>query len=132
MGEHKVLFLTERSPRHQEDALNAAPTGLRVTMLRQPKEAVLLREIADAEFLVSERAGEIDGELLAAAPHLRLIQRLGSLIYDIDLGAGPTCTSDGLSVAGIGLCDGGRTYGDADVGLGKTFARGEPDRTSGG
>ncbi|MCC6457073.1 MAG: hypothetical protein IT328_19100 [Caldilineaceae bacterium] len=87
MSEHKVLFLTERSPRHQEEALNAAPAGLRVVMLRQPKEKVLLREIADAEFLVSERAGEIDGELIAAAPNLRLIQRLGSLVYDIDLGA---------------------------------------------
>ena len=87
MAEHKVLFLTERSPRHQEDALNAAPAGLRVTMLRQPKEQVLLREIADAEFLISERAGEVDDALLAAAPNLRLIQRLGSLVYDIDLGA---------------------------------------------
>jgi phosphoglycerate dehydrogenase-like enzyme len=87
MPDHKVLFLTERSPRHQEDALNAAPAGLRVTMLRQPKEQVLRRELADAEFLVSERAGEIDAELIAAAPKLRLIQRLGSLVYDIDLGA---------------------------------------------
>ncbi len=87
MSEHKVLFLTERSPRHQEDALNAAPAGLRVVMLRQPKEKVLLREIADAEFLVSERSGDVDGELIAAAPKLRLVQRLGSLVYDIDLGA---------------------------------------------
>jgi len=87
MSEHKVLFLTERSPVHQEDALNAAPAGLRVTMLRRPKEQVLLREIADAEFLVSERAGEVDAELIAAAPHLRLFQRLGSMVYDIDLGA---------------------------------------------
>jgi phosphoglycerate dehydrogenase-like enzyme len=87
MSEHKVLFLTERSPRHQEDALNAAPAGLRVVMLRQPKEKVLLREIADADFLVSERSGDVDGELIAAAPKLRLVQRLGSLVYDIDLGA---------------------------------------------
>jgi phosphoglycerate dehydrogenase-like enzyme len=87
MSEHKVLFLTERSPHHQEAALNAAPAGLLVTMLRQPKEKVLLREIADAEFLVSERVGEVDSELLAAAPNLRLIQRLGTLIYDVDLGA---------------------------------------------
>ena len=87
MAEHKVLFLTERSPRHQEAALNAAPPGLRVTMLRQPKEQVLLRELADTDFLVSERAGEVDAELIASAPKLRLIQRLGSMIHDIDLGA---------------------------------------------
>jgi phosphoglycerate dehydrogenase-like enzyme len=87
MTEHKVVFLTERSPRHQEEALQAAPDALRVVMLRHPKEQVLKRELADAEFLVSERAGEIDAELIAAAPQLRLIQRLGSLVYDIDLGA---------------------------------------------
>lgn len=85
--EHKVLFLTARSPVHQEDALKVAPAGLDVVMLRRPKEQVLLREIADAEFLVSERAGEVDAEMLAVAPKLRLIQRLGSLVYDIDLGA---------------------------------------------
>jgi phosphoglycerate dehydrogenase-like enzyme len=96
MDEHNVLFLTERSPRHQEDALKAAPAGLRVTMLRQPKEQVLLREIAGAEFLISERAGEIDSSLIAAAPNLRLIQRLGSLVYDIDLG--------GAQRAGIMVC----------------------------
>ena len=67
MADHKVVFLTERSPRHQEDALNAAPAGLRVTMLRQPTEKVLLREVADANFLISERAGEVDGALLACA-----------------------------------------------------------------
>lgn len=59
MTEHQVLFLTERSPRHQEAALEAAPAGLRVTMLRQPKEKVLLRALAEAEFLVSERAGRL-------------------------------------------------------------------------
>jgi phosphoglycerate dehydrogenase-like enzyme len=87
MTEHKVLFLTDRSPRHQEDALKSAPSSLQVVMLRRPKEQVLTREIADAEFLVSERAGEVDAELIAAAPKLRLIQRLGSLTHDIDLGA---------------------------------------------
>lgn len=96
MAEHKVLFLTERSPVHQEDALNDAPPELRVTMLRRPKEEVILREIAEAEFLVSERAGEVDAELIAAAPKLRLIQRLGSLTYDIDLGASQR--------AGIAVC----------------------------
>lgn len=87
MTESKVVFLTERSPRHQEEALAAAPSNLRVSILRNPKEQVLLREIADAEFLVTERSGEVDAALLAAAPKLRLVQRLGSMVYDIDLGA---------------------------------------------
>jgi phosphoglycerate dehydrogenase-like enzyme len=83
----RVLFLTDRSPRHQEDARQAAPPGLDIVMLRRPKPQVLERELAAAEFLITERAGEIDADLIAAAPNLRLIQRLGSLSYDIDLGA---------------------------------------------
>lgn len=87
MSGPRVLFLTDRSPRHQESARQAAPPGLDIVMLRRPKPQVLEREIAAAEFLISERAGEIDADLIAAAPKLRLIQRLGSLTYDIDLGA---------------------------------------------
>lgn len=83
----KVLFITDRSPRHQQDALAVAPPECRVVMLRNPDRATLLAEIADAEVLVSERAGEIDATLIAAAPRLRLIQRLGSLTHDIDLAA---------------------------------------------
>ncbi|HXF63292.1 MAG TPA: NAD(P)-dependent oxidoreductase [Caldilineaceae bacterium] len=84
---HKVVFLTERSPRHQEAARAAAPAAVEVVMLRQPDRQTLLAELADAEFLISERAGVIDAELIAAGPRLRLIQRLGSLAYDIDLDA---------------------------------------------
>lgn len=84
---HNVLFLTERSPRHQQAALQAAPPELSITMLRQPPHAEILRRLADAEFLISERAGVIDAEMVAAAPKLRLIQRLGSLTHDIDVAA---------------------------------------------
>jgi phosphoglycerate dehydrogenase-like enzyme len=93
---YKVLFLTERSPRHQQDALASAPPDLAVTMLRHPSRAELLQHLADSEFLISERAGVIDGELIAAGPHLRLIQRLGSLTYDIDGAA--------AQAAGIAVC----------------------------
>jgi phosphoglycerate dehydrogenase-like enzyme len=82
-----VLFLTDRSPRHQQAALAVAPPACQVVMLRNPDRATLLEQIADAEFLVSERAGEIDAGLIAAAPKLRLIQRLGSMTHDIDLDA---------------------------------------------
>jgi phosphoglycerate dehydrogenase-like enzyme len=83
----RLLYLTDRSPRHQDAAQAAAPPGLEIVMLRRPTAQVLAREIAEADFLITERAGEIDAELIAAAPKLRLIQRLGSLYYDIDLGA---------------------------------------------
>ncbi len=39
------------------------------------------------EFLISERTGAIDAEMIAAGRGLRLIQRLGSQSYDIDLAA---------------------------------------------
>jgi phosphoglycerate dehydrogenase-like enzyme len=84
---HKVLFLTERSPRHQQSALASAPPELSITLLRCPPRSEILRHLADAEFLITERAGQIDAELIAAAPRLRLIQRLGSLTYDIDIAA---------------------------------------------
>ena len=39
------------------------------------------------EFLISERAGVIDAEMIAAGKKLKLIQRLGSQTWDIDLDA---------------------------------------------
>jgi len=84
---HNVLFLTERSLRHQRAALEAAPPELSITMLRQPSRAAIVSELADVEFLITERAGAVDAEMIAAGPKLRLIQRLGSLTYDIDLAA---------------------------------------------
>lgn len=85
--QHPVLFLTDRGERHQAWALAAAPSLLAVTMLRRPPKAELLRHLPDAEFLISERSGVIDAEMIAAGSRLRLIQRLGSLAYDIDLEA---------------------------------------------
>lgn len=92
----KVVFLTERSPRHQEAALKAAPDAMQVVMLRHPTREQVLAELADAEFLMSERSGAIDAGMVAAGPRLRLIQRLGSLAYDIDLAA--------AQAAGVPVC----------------------------
>jgi phosphoglycerate dehydrogenase-like enzyme len=82
---HPVLFLTDRGLRHQQCALDAAPPELAVTMLRRPPKEKLLRLLADAEFLISERSGQVDADMIAAGNRLRLIQRLGSMTYDIDL-----------------------------------------------
>lgn len=97
MTRHKTLFLTERSPYHQQRALASAPPELDVTMLRTPTREALINHLPQTEFLISERAGVIDGAIMAAAPQLRLIQRLGSLTHDIDLDAArargiPVCT----------------------------------------
>jgi len=87
MTRHRTLFLTERSPRHQRNSLAAAPPELDVVIMRLPARDELWPQLAAAEFLISERAGVIDAAMLQAAPPLRLIVRLGSLAYDIDLAA---------------------------------------------
>jgi phosphoglycerate dehydrogenase-like enzyme len=84
---HKVIFLTERSPHHQTASRAAAPAEVEVVMLRRPDRATIIQELGNAEFLVSERVGEIDAGLIEAGEPLRLIQRLGSLAHDIDLAA---------------------------------------------
>ncbi|MGD9047866.1 MAG: NAD(P)-dependent oxidoreductase [Anaerolineae bacterium] len=85
--QHPVLFLTDRGQRHQQAALDAAPPELAVTMMRRPPKEELLRVLPGIEFLISERAGTVDGDMIAAGRRLRLIQRLGSLTHDIDLEA---------------------------------------------
>ena len=84
---HPVLFLTDRGQRHQQAALEAAPPELAVTIKRRPPKAEVLRLLPEFEFLISERAGVIDADMIAAGLRLRLIQRLGSLTHDIDLEA---------------------------------------------
>ncbi|MCA9930639.1 MAG: hypothetical protein KC419_19275, partial [Anaerolineales bacterium] len=72
------------------------PDMLDITMLRQPTTAVLRTHLADADYLISERTGVIDADAIAAAPHLKLILRLGSLTHDIDVAAAKT--------AGVPVC----------------------------
>lgn len=93
---HSVLFLTDRGKRHQQDALAAAPAEIDVTMLRRPPRAEIMRRLPQVEFLISERAGEINAAMIAAGEKLRLIQRLGSLTFDIDLQA--------ARAAGVPVC----------------------------
>ena len=82
---HRVLFVTDRGQRHQAAALEAAPPELDVTMVRRPSREELLRLLPGVEFLISERSGAVDAGMMAVGTRLRLIQRLGSLTYDIDL-----------------------------------------------
>ncbi len=96
MTRYKVVFVTHRSEFHQQRALDAAPTTLNVVMLRDPDRNTLEAELADADYLISERSGVIDAQLLGAAPRLKLIQRLGRLTHDIDLHA---AAANGVQVA---------------------------------
>ncbi len=84
---YKTIFVTERSPFHQQRALSAAPPELDIIMLRRPTREALLPLLTDAQYFISERVGVIDAGMIAAAPKLKLILRLGSLTHDIDLEA---------------------------------------------
>jgi len=84
---HPVLFVTQRGLRHQQAALEAAPPEIEITMRRDPPRQEILELLPGMEALISERAGVIDGEMIAAGQHLRLIQRLGAQTWDIDLAA---------------------------------------------
>ena len=97
MNGHRTVFTTDRPLIHRELALEAAPPRLDIEMLVSPDRATLIAALAGAEFLISERAGLIDAEVVAAGRELRLIQRLGSRVHDIDLDAAresgvPVCT----------------------------------------
>jgi len=87
MSRHPVLFVTQRGLRHQQAALEAAPPEVEITMRRDPTRAELLELLPSMEVLISERAGQIDAELIAAGKNLKLIQRLGAQTWDIDLEA---------------------------------------------
>ncbi len=87
MTTYKTIYTTERSPFHQERAIAAAPDNLDVTMLRYATKADLMENLANATFLISERTGVIDREIIESAPNLKLILRLGSLSHDIDVSA---------------------------------------------
>ncbi len=92
----RTVFVTRRGQRHQQAALAAAPPDLEITMLRQPGRQRLLAHLARAEYLISERSGPVDKQMIEAAPHLKMILRLGSLTYDID--------TEAARAAGVIVC----------------------------
>lgn len=93
---HKVLFTTQRGLRHQQSAIDSAPPQLEIIMRRDPSRVEMLELLPQVEFLISERVGTLDAELIAAGRNLKLIQRLGRQTWDIDLGA--------AKAAGIPVC----------------------------
>lgn len=96
MDKHPTLFITHRGLHHQQAALEAAPKDLEITMVREPSKEQILSLVAGKEFLISERSGLIGADIIRAGKDLRLIQRLGSQTYDIDLAA--------ARAAGVPVC----------------------------
>jgi len=93
---HRTVFVTDRPAIHQQTALDAAPDILQIKMLESPDRQTIVDALADAEFMISERAGAIDADMIHGAPKLKLIQRLGTRSHDIDLAA--------ATKAGIAVC----------------------------
>ncbi|MER1967252.1 NAD(P)-dependent oxidoreductase [Castellaniella sp. GW247-6E4] len=85
MKKPKVLYVSSRPSRHQDIALQAAPDELAVAMCGPGDHGEILRQLADADFLISDRALDIGADMLAAGKSLRLVQRIGRLVHDIDL-----------------------------------------------
>jgi phosphoglycerate dehydrogenase-like enzyme len=96
INQHPTLFITQRGSRHQQAALDAAPGEFMVRMLRSPSKEEIISQLPGKEFLITERSGIIDADVINAGKDLRLIQRLGSQTFDIDLAAARS--------AGIPVC----------------------------
>ena len=96
MSIHPTLFITHRGLFHQKGALDAAPPGFDITIVKSPSKEEILALLPGKEFLITERSGNIDREIIQAGKDLRLIQRLGSQTHDIDL--------DAAKQAGIPVC----------------------------
>lgn len=96
MNRHKTLFLTQRGLQHQKWAMEGAPPELELIMRRGASREEILSLLSDAKFLITERTGAVDAEMIKAAPQLRLIQRLGRQVWDIDL--------DAARQAGVPVC----------------------------
>ena len=96
MSRHRTVYVTSRPQIHRDMALEAAPGALDIDLLVAPDKATIIEALAGAEFLVSDRAGDIDADIIAAGRDLRLIQRLGARCHDIDL--------DAAAAAGVPVC----------------------------
>lgn len=96
MERYRTLFVTQRGQRHQQAALEAAPPELDVTMCRTADMREVAELLPEMDFLISERSGRIDADIIAAGRKLRLIQRLGAQVWDID--------AEAARAAGVPVC----------------------------
>jgi phosphoglycerate dehydrogenase-like enzyme len=76
--------VTDRGLQQQQRALEGAPPELDIVMRRSPSKEEIIALLPDIEFLISERSGAVDADMIAAGKKLRLIQRLGVQTWDID------------------------------------------------
>ena len=93
---YRAVYVTQRAPVHRGVARAACPDQIELVMLVSPSTAEIIDAVADAEFLVSERSRVIDAAVVESGSRLRLIQRLGLQVHDIDL--------DAARRAGVPVC----------------------------
>jgi phosphoglycerate dehydrogenase-like enzyme len=84
---HRVLYLCPLADVHIEQRRRAAPVEIEPILCHELSKIELIKLLPSVECLISERAAEVDREVIAAGRHLKLIQRIGSLIHDIDVEA---------------------------------------------
>jgi lactate dehydrogenase-like 2-hydroxyacid dehydrogenase len=87
MNQLSVLYLCPLSKQHQEWRLAAAPADLNITMRRFPTRDEIISLMPQTDVIITERTGVIDRGIIEAGSRLKLIQRIGSLYYDIDIAA---------------------------------------------
>lgn len=103
----KVLY-AEPLPTELQDIVREALTpGFRLDVVASREREELLRRVRDADFIVAATA-RIDGEVLASAPRLRLVQHQGVGYDNVDVAA---CKERGVAVA---LTPEGTTTGVAE------------------
>lgn len=91
-----TIFVTRRLPAPALEHLAAAGTVTLWDNAEQPvPREVLLREVATAEALLCLVTDRIDAELLAAAPHLRVVANMAVGYDNIDVA---TCTARGVQI----------------------------------
>jgi len=88
---HRTVYVTHRPPVHRQMAIEAAPPELEIDLLVSPTPGELLEAVGSAEFLISERSGAVEAAVVERGRSLRLIQRIGSQVHDIDLEAARRC-----------------------------------------
>ena len=84
---YRALYLCPMSEAHQAWRRAAAPANIEPILRYDLTAPDLCDLLPTIDFLISDRAAPIDRAVIAAAPRLRLIQRIGSLTHDIDLEA---------------------------------------------
>ncbi|MPZ42257.1 MAG: hydroxyacid dehydrogenase [Betaproteobacteria bacterium] len=93
----KAVLHFRASPAFRQQLLAAAPDWLEVAIVDEADEAAFRREMLDAEVLLHVLT-PVSAAMIAAAPRLRLIQKIGVGVNTIDLDA---ARARGIAVANM-------------------------------